>query len=104
VVSDLLLAVSSAGGLGVLFISDGNLGLPSWGPLFTSAAPGTMLDETGTFQDLTCLLYTCTAGTATPYLVGVTSDVQVVPEPPAYALFAAGVGLLGMAIRRLRTR
>jgi len=60
-------------------------------------AGSTTTPETGSFQDLTALLFA--KGAPTPFSVWAMSDVET-PEPWSWAL--AGTGLLGFAFLRKR--
>ena len=98
VLSDIVLSFATPNSLvapvGVAFMSDGDANLAPWAAfLLSGAVPVTVLDETGTVQDVTSFLLT-------PYRVEVQSDVSGVPEPGTAALLLAGAGLIGWATRR----
>lgn len=83
---------------GVALISDGSPDFPVWAR-YVAGIGGFVpaYFEDGRVLDLT-------ADLGTPYSVEVYSDVVSVPEPQTYALFAAGIGLVGAALRRRSRR
>ena len=98
ILSDIVVSFATPGSLvapvGVAFISDGDANLAPWAAfLLSGAVPVTVLDETGTVQDVSPFLLT-------PYKVEVQSDVTGVPEPGTAVLLLAGAGMIAWATRR----